>query len=114
MKGGISLDKEIIFIHAADLHLDSPFKGMSSVPESIFSEIRQSTFAAFDHLIEEAIERQVDFVLLVGDLFDNEKQSLKAQVHLRDAFKKLHRHGINVYLSYGNHDFIKGNRHPMT
>src|SRR5690625_3746019 len=61
-----------------------------------------------------AIEKQVDFILIVGDLFDNEKQSLKAQIRLRTAFEALERHHITVYLSYGNHDYIKGNRHPVT
>lgn len=107
------LDTTVTFIHAADLHLDSPFQGLAHVPEHLFSKIRQSTFHAFNNLIREAIERQVDFIVLVGDLFDNEKQSLKAQVHLRNGFEKLREHGIYAYLSYGNHDFIKGNIHPI-
>ncbi|SFA81290.1 DNA repair exonuclease SbcCD nuclease subunit [Lentibacillus halodurans] len=105
---------DISFIHAADLHLDSPFKGLSHIPESIFQKVKESTFEALDLLVEQAIEKQVDFVLLVGDLFDHEKQSLKAQVHLRNAFEKLKHHYIYVYVSYGNHDFIRGNLHPVT
>lgn len=105
---------DISFIHAADLHLDSPFKGLSHIPESIFQEVKDSTFEALDRLVQIAIEKQVDFILLVGDLFDNESQSLKAQVRLRTAFEELQRHHINVYISYGNHDFIHGNRHPVT
>lgn len=108
------MTETIRFIHAADLHLDSPFKGLAEVPETIFSDIRNSTFHAFDQLVNLAIEQRVDFVLLVGDLFDNEKQSLRAQVHLRDGFEKLRLANINVYLSYGNHDFIKGNIHAIT
>ncbi len=104
----------ISFIHAADLHLDSPFQGMSHLPETVFNEVRHSTFAALDQLIATAISKQVDFVLLVGDLFDHERQSLKAQIRLRTAFEALQEHGILVYLSYGNHDFISGNRHAVT
>ncbi|GGJ92330.1 DNA repair exonuclease [Lentibacillus kapialis] len=104
----------ISFIHAADLHLDSPFKGLSHLPEPIFQEIKESTFKALDLLVERAIDKHVDFVLLVGDLFDNEEQSLKAQVRLRNAFAQLDEHDINVYLSYGNHDFTRGNSHPVT
>lgn len=106
--------EEISFIHAADLHLDSPFKGLSNLPEQIFNEVLESTFAALDQLIEVAISKQVDFVLIAGDLFDNEKQSLKAQIRLRRAFEKLESQSIHVYLSYGNHDYIKGNRYPVT
>ncbi|MEN1970473.1 DNA repair exonuclease [Lentibacillus sp. N15] len=107
------MPKQLSFLHAADLHLDSPFKGMARVPEAIFKEIQESTFVALNRLAETAIEKQVDFILLVGDLFDNEQQSLKAQVRLRDVFEKLRRHRIQVYMSYGNHDYINGNRYPI-
>ncbi|MGP4106574.1 metallophosphoesterase family protein [Virgibacillus sp. L01] len=106
--------EQISFIHAADLHLDSPFKGLAHIPEHIFKKVRNSTFDALDRLVQSAVDKKVDFVLIVGDLFDNEKQSLKAQVRLRRAFEELRRHDINVYLSYGNHDFINGNIHPVT
>jgi DNA repair exonuclease SbcCD nuclease subunit len=106
--------KQVSFIHAADLHLDSPFKGLAHTPDSIFEDIRKSTFNAFENLVNTAIDKQVDFVLFAGDLFDNEKQSLKAQIRLRRGFEKLKRHQIHVYLSYGNHDYIKGNVHPVT
>src|SRR5699024_6754102 len=105
---------DISFIDAADLHLDSPFKGLSHLPETIFQKMKESTFEALNLLVEKAIDKQVDFVLLVGDLFDNEKQSLKAQVKLRNACEELKRHDISVYLSYGNHDFTRGNSHPVT
>ncbi|WP_077317867.1 DNA repair exonuclease [Virgibacillus proomii] len=108
------MTKEITFIHAADLHLDSPFKGLATAPESIFREIRESTFTALDELVRMAIDKQVDFVLLVGDLFDNEQQSLKAQIRLKRAFERLQQHHITVFLSYGNHDYIKANPHPVT
>lgn len=103
----------ISFIHAADLHLDSPFKGMANAPESIFNEIKNSTFIALDNLVTAAIDKAVDFLLIAGDLFDNERQSLKAQIRLRKAFERLERHHIHVYLSYGNHDYINGNKHPV-
>ncbi|RYG72866.1 DNA repair exonuclease [Lentibacillus lipolyticus] len=105
---------ELSFIHAADLHLDSPFKGLSHIPEAVFHKVKNSTFEALDRLVQSAIDKQVDFVLLAGDLFDNEKQSLKAQVRLRHAFEKLQHHHINVYMLHGNHDFLSGNYHPIT
>src|SRR5699024_8262458 len=108
------MEKQVSFIHAADLHLDSPFKGLANVPKEIFTHIQNSTFQALDQLIDMAIQRDVDFVLLAGDLFDNEKQSLKAQIKLKNAFEKLETHRIFVYLSYGNHDYIRGNEHPVT
>lgn len=107
------MTNQLTFIHAADLHLDSPFKGLANLPEHIFSEVQKSTFQAVDRLVDVAIDKKVDFVLLAGDLFDNERQSLKAQVTLRNGFERLKAHGIHVYLSYGNHDHINGNIHAI-
>ncbi len=106
--------QEISFIHAADIHLDSPFQGLTNLPGTIFETIRLSTFHAFDHLITFAIQKEVDFILLVGDLFDNEKQSLKAQIYLKKAFEQLKNHDIHVYLSYGNHDYMSGNPYQIS
>lgn len=53
------MQKEIHFIHAADLHLDSPFKGLNHVPERVFSDIRNSTFQALENLIEISIEKKL-------------------------------------------------------
>ena len=110
----IYMRPSISFIHAADLHLDSPFKGLTDLPADIFKDVRESTFRALDQLVHTAITKQVDFILLVGDLFDNEKQSLKAQVELRGAFQTLQHHQIDVFLSYGNHDFVLGNQYQFT
>src|SRR5699024_6005222 len=108
-KDGDIMTDSITFIHAADLHLDSPFKGLKKLPADIFNDIKQSTISALDQLVNHAIVKQVDFVLIVGDLYDNERQSLKAQIHLRTAFERLQEHDIDVFLSYGNHDYILGN-----
>ena len=107
------MTNKVTFIHAADLHLDSPFKGLANIPEHIFSDVLESIYGALDRLVQAAIDKKVDFVLLAGDLFDNERRSLKAQIALRNAFEKLKDHGIHVYLSYGNHDNINCNIHPV-
>ena len=62
--------KQITFIHAADLHLDSPMIGLSHLPKEIFERLKESTFVALKKLVDEAINHQVDFVILAGDLFD--------------------------------------------
>lgn len=107
------MGEHISFIHAADLHLDSPFQGLAHIPQSKLTQIRESTFSALDRLVQVAIEKEVNFVLLVGDLFDHEEQSLKAQIRLRSACEQLQQHEINVYMSYGNHDYMNGNIHPV-
>ncbi|MGG4490413.1 metallophosphoesterase family protein [Metabacillus idriensis] len=98
----------IRFIHAADLHIDSPFAGMQQMPETIFERLKESTFAALDKLIKLAISEQVDFILIAGDLFDGEDRSLKAQLKLKKAFEQLELNSIQVYAIHGNHDHMSG------
>ena len=96
----------ITFIHTADLHLDSPFKGIKQLEPQLFDAIYQSTFASFRELVTQAISEEVDFFLISGDIYDEENQSVKAQAFLRDELGRLDRAGIPVYLSHGNHDFL--------
>ncbi|MRX71468.1 DNA repair exonuclease [Bacillus lacus] len=98
----------IQFIHAADLHLDSPFKGLQSLPPHLFQTVKESTFSAFTNLVDLAIEKQVDFMLLAGDLYDGEMRSLKAQIRLRNEFMRLGEASIPVYVLHGNHDHTGG------
>ncbi|KKI90790.1 hypothetical protein WQ54_18750 [Bacillus sp. SA1-12] len=101
--------KSIRFIHAADLHIDSPFVGLKHLPSELFEKIKESTFLAFSKLISSAIKEQVDFVLLSGDLYDGEERSLKAQLRLKKEFERLAEAGIEVYVIHGNHDHMGGN-----
>ncbi|PKR78264.1 DNA repair exonuclease [Halalkalibacillus sediminis] len=102
------------FIHCADLHLDSPYKGLFNLPDKIFSDIKNSTFIAYERLIDLAIEEQVDFVLFVGDLFDQHSASLKSTVRLKKGLQRLNEHHINAYISYGNHDYGIGQKADLS
>ena len=81
--------KQITFIHAADLHLDSPMIGLSHLPKEIFERLKESTFVALKKLVDEAINHQVDFVILAGDLFDEQDRSVRAQMRLRKEMERL-------------------------
>lgn len=98
----------IRFFHTADLHLDSPFKGMSNLPEQAFEQLRNSTFDAFSNLIEKAIKEKPDFILIVGDIYDGEDRSLRAQQIFQKGMEKLSEYQIPIIISYGNHDHLKG------
>lgn len=102
--------KSFRFLHAADLHLDTPFSGMSGVPDRLRAYLRGSTFAAFDRLIRLAIAEAVDFIVLAGDIYDAADSSLRAQLRLREGWDKLERHSIPVYLIRGNHDPLGSRR----
>ncbi|KRN02108.1 DNA repair exonuclease [Levilactobacillus senmaizukei DSM 21775 = NBRC 103853] len=93
------------FIHAADLHLDSPFLGLTNLPNTVLSTVRQATFTAATKVFDRALTDQVDFVLLAGDLFDRAEQSVAAQAYLFHQFERLNQAKIPVIISFGNHDF---------
>lgn len=95
-------------LHCADLHLDRPLSGLAHLPGRLAENVRESTFRSFARIVEEAIRREVDFIVVVGDLYDGEDRSLKAQVHFRKQVERLARHGISVYALFGNHDHLAG------
>lgn len=97
------------FLHAADLHLDTPFVGISNFSKDLQKQLQQSTYQAAKQMFATAIEQKVDFVILAGDIFDDTDSSLKAQMFLRDEFEKLNQADIKVYLIYGNHDYYRNN-----
>ncbi|WP_407889536.1 metallophosphoesterase family protein [Levilactobacillus sp. N40-8-2] len=94
------------FIHAADLHLDSPFLGLQHLPNVLLAQVRKSTFSAATKVFDQAITDQVDFVLLAGDLFDRAEQSVSAQAYLFEQFERLNDAQIPVLISFGNHDYL--------
>ncbi|SCB72854.1 DNA repair exonuclease SbcCD nuclease subunit [Fictibacillus enclensis] len=96
------------FLHCADLHLDSPFKGLSHLPREIFERIRHSTFRAFSEIVSVAIKEQVDFIVIAGDIYDGDSRSLRAQSYFRKELGRLDAQGIAVYMIHGNHDHLEG------
>ncbi|WP_175638249.1 metallophosphoesterase family protein [Metabacillus schmidteae] len=98
----------IKFIHAADLHLDSPFLGLKHMPANFFERVRESTFLSFSKIITCAINEKVDFILLSGDLYDEDERSLKAQLKLKKEFERLAEKDIQVFIIHGNHDHMGG------
>jgi DNA repair exonuclease SbcCD nuclease subunit len=96
--------KAFRFIHAADLHLDSPFVGMAALPQEIRESLRQSTFTALANLVTLAIQEKVDFVVISGDVYDLADRSLRAQIRFQKALQRLTAKGIQIYIVHGNHD----------
>ncbi len=99
----------LTFLHIADLHLDSPFSGLTNLPTEIFKRVKESTFTSLARLINIAIEQKVDFIIIAGDLFDGEDRSLRAQSRFRKEMERLGEHGIEAFVTHGNHDHLSGN-----
>ncbi len=96
------------FVHTADLHLDSPFLGLSEVAPPLQSVLREATFQAFENIINLCIDRQVNFLLIAGDIHDESDRSLRALTRLRQGFDRLAEHHIQVFMCHGNHDPLTG------
>ncbi len=100
--------QQFSFIHTADLHLDSPFLGISDVDSELGECLSKSTFQTYDSIIEQCIERKVDFLLIAGDVYDSADKSLYAQIKFLDGLRRLSDYGVSVYICHGNHDPLNG------
>ena len=92
------------FIHAADIHLDSPLTGLSAYADAPVEMLRTATREAFSKLVLEAIELQVDFMVIAGDLYDGAWKDHNTGIYFCKQMGKLRQAGIPVYLLFGNHD----------
>ena len=92
------------FIHAADLHIDSPLRGLEVYDGAPVERLRRATRESLENLVALAIEKSVDFVIVAGDLFDGKWPDMATGVWTASQFWRLDRAGIPVYLIRGNHD----------
>jgi len=92
------------FLHAADLHIDSPLRGLSAEAGAPVDHLRGATRLAFNALIDLAIRTPVDFVLLCGDIFDVDWGDYRTGLFFRAGLVRLSQAGIRVFLIQGNHD----------
>jgi DNA repair exonuclease SbcCD nuclease subunit len=99
-------ERMIRFIHAADLHLDRPFEGLSDLPRPLHERVRNSTFKALDKMVDITLSEQADFLIIAGDIFDSSHRSITAQHRFIHAMKKLSEASVPVYLVFGNHDHL--------
>lgn len=96
------------FVHAADLHLDSPFRGIRDEAPEVAGRLRSATFDAYAGLIDLCIDRDADFLLIAGDVYDGADRSLAAQLRFHDGLVRLAEHGIRAFVVHGNHDPLEG------
>jgi DNA repair exonuclease SbcCD nuclease subunit len=92
------------FIHAADLHLGSPFQGLALKDAAIADLFIEASRKAFSNLVDQAIERAVDFFIVAGDVYDGDWKDNKIGLFFNREIARLERAGIPVFLLKGNHD----------
>ncbi|MDD2815171.1 MAG: DNA repair exonuclease [Thiotrichaceae bacterium] len=92
------------FIHAADIHLDSPLRGLARYEGAPVEQMQSATRRAFVNLIDLACEEAVDFMILAGDLYDMDWKDYNTGLFFNQQMNRLNQAGIAVYLLRGNHD----------
>jgi exonuclease SbcD len=97
------------FLHAGDLHLDSPITGLAAIaPQEVLDVLRAATTDAWRSIVRTAVDESVDFVLIAGDVFEVANPTLLGQTRFRDGLAELASHGIRSYVVHGNHDPMDG------
>jgi len=92
------------FIHAADLHIDSPMRGLSTYESAPVDDLRGASRKAFRNLVQTALDEDVELVVLAGDVFDGDWPDFNTGLFFTNALTDLTREGIKVVVLAGNHD----------
>src|SRR5436190_18870937 len=96
------------FVHAADLHLDTPFASIGRVAPEIADRLRDASLEAFDALVRMTIERDAAFMVVAGDTYDNADRGVRAQLRFLRGVERLGESGIPVFVAHGTHDPLDG------
>ncbi len=96
------------FIHTADVHLGSILQIVGdSLPPGLENIMAEATMEGFRSVCRRAVEENVDFVLISGDLYDREARSVKAEQFFSQQCEYLAAAGIDVFVIAGNHDPLR-------
>lgn len=90
------------FIHTADLHLGSRLQ--LNTEDEMDDCYKNAVYDSFERIIDDAIKEDVNFVLIAGDIFDNESRSVKATRFFQKQTERLNNNNIDLFLINGNHD----------
>ncbi len=87
-------------LHMADVHLGARHRDLGAAAQ----QQRERQFAAFRRAIDTAIEREVDAVLIAGDLFDSNAQPQRSVEKASSELRRLADRGIPAVIIPGTHD----------
>lgn len=103
------------FVHAADLHIGSPFVGLrAKAGDEVADRLQNATYQAFDNLINLCLDEKVDFLLVAGDVYDGDNRLPRDQIYFWNGMKKLAEAGIQSFVVHGNHDHLGGRYSSMS
>jgi DNA repair protein SbcD/Mre11 len=92
------------FLHASDLHLEQPARGVADVPDHLRELFLECPYAAARRVFEAALTREVDFVVLSGDVVDARRSGPRGAVFLAEQFGRLAERSIGVFWASGRAD----------
>ncbi|WP_437276881.1 DNA repair exonuclease [Sorangium sp. So ce375] len=92
------------FVHAADLHIDSPLRGLDRYPGAPVEQIRGATRRALENLVNLCLAEEVDLLLLAGDIYDGDWKDYSTGLFFAAQLSRLRAAKVEVVLLYGNHD----------
>lgn len=100
----LALMSGFTFVHAADLHLDSPLVGLERYEGAPVAAIRNASRQAFENLVRLATDVGAAFLVLAGDIFDGDWRDYNTGVFFHRQLARLERARVPVYIVQGNHD----------
>ncbi len=92
------------FIHAADLHIDSPLASLGAKDPAIAALFARANRGAAEALVKETIESGAKFLIVAGDVFDGDWKDVSTGLFFARQLGHLHRAGVPTFLIKGNHD----------
>lgn len=92
------------FVHAADLHIDSPMRGLDKYEGAPAARLRAATRHALENLVALCIEERAAFLLLAGDVFDGSWKDFSTGLFFASQMTRLREANIPVVIVRGNHD----------
>lgn len=92
-------------VHAADLHIDSPLRGLERYEGAPYERVRGATRDSFRNIVSLAIQERARFVVLAGDIFDGAWRDYNTGLFFVSELRRLRDIGCDVVLLRGNHDF---------
>jgi exonuclease SbcD len=91
-------------VHAADLHLDSPLRGLTSYEGAPVEDVRSATRRAFGALIDLCLQEEAKLLLIAGDLYDGDFRDYSTALFFTEQVARLRDGGTQVIWLRGNHD----------
>ena len=96
------------FVHAADLHLDTPFQGVSAAAPAVAEALQEASIQAWDAVVDLTVAREAALLVIAGDIYDGAERGVRAQLRFVEGLRRLSGAGVQTLIVHGNHDPLDG------